>query len=71
MLFPWVFGNNVEVRLGRLAFVLFYVPGGLAATRLLLAFDLTSTVPNVGASGAIAAILGTSRGDSGDRVNDW
>lgn len=58
MLFLWVFGNNVEDRLGRLTFVLFYVLGGLAATGFQLAFDLNSAVPNVGASGAIAAILG-------------
>jgi membrane associated rhomboid family serine protease len=59
MLFLWVFGNNVEDRLGRLGFVVFYVLGGLAATGLQLAFDPTSAVPNVGASGAIAAILGS------------
>lgn len=58
MLFLWVFGNNVEDRLGRLLFVLFYVLGGLAATGLQLAFDPSSVVPNLGASGAIAAILG-------------
>jgi membrane associated rhomboid family serine protease len=58
MLFLWIFGNNVEDRLGRVMFVLFYVLGGLAATGLQLAFDANSAVPNVGASGAIAAILG-------------
>lgn len=58
MLFLWVFGNNVEDRLGRIVFVLFYVLGGLAATGLQLAFDPNSAVPNVGASGAIAAVLG-------------
>jgi membrane associated rhomboid family serine protease len=58
MLFLWVFGNNVEDRLGRIGFVVFYVLGGLAATALQLAFDPNSAVPNVGASGAIAAILG-------------
>ena len=58
MLFLWIFGNNVEDRLGRVMFVLFYVLGGLAATGLQLAFDPNSAVPNVGASGAIAAILG-------------
>jgi membrane associated rhomboid family serine protease len=59
MLFLWVFGNNVEDRLGRLRFVVFYVMGGLAATGLQLAFGPSSAVPNVGASGAIAAILGS------------
>jgi membrane associated rhomboid family serine protease len=58
MLFLWIFGNNVEDRLGRVMFVLFYLLGGLAATGLQLAFDPNSAVPNVGASGAIAAILG-------------
>jgi membrane associated rhomboid family serine protease len=58
MLFLWVFGNNVEDRLGRVMFALFYVLGGLAATGLQLAFDPNAAVPNVGASGAIAAVLG-------------
>ena len=58
MLFLWIFGNNVEDRLGRLAFVAFYLLGGLAAAGLQLAFDASSAVPNLGASGAIAAILG-------------
>jgi rhomboid family protein len=58
MLFLWVFGNNVEDVLGRLTFILFYFLGGLAATGLQLAFDPNSIVPNLGASGAIAAILG-------------
>jgi membrane associated rhomboid family serine protease len=59
MLFLWVFGNNVEDRLGRGRFVAFYLLGGLAATGLQVAFDPNSAVPNVGASGAIAAILGS------------
>ena len=58
MLFLWIFGNNVEDRLGRVVFVIFYVMGGLAATGLQLALDTNSATPNVGASGAIAAILG-------------
>jgi membrane associated rhomboid family serine protease len=58
MLFLWVFGNNVEDRLGPVGFVLFYVLGGLAAMLLHLAFDPSSTVPAVGASGAIAGVLG-------------
>ena len=59
MLFLWVFGNNVEDRLGRITFLLLYVLGGLAATALQVAFDPNSAVPNVGASGAIAAVLGS------------
>ena len=58
MLFLWIFGNNVEDRLGRVVFVLLYLLGGLAAAGLQLVFDPGSAVPNVGASGAIAAILG-------------
>lgn len=58
MLFLWVFGNNVEDRLGRRMFFLFYLLGGLAATGLQLAFGPNSVVPNLGASGAIAAVLG-------------
>jgi len=58
MLFLWIFGNNVEDRLKRPLFIVFYLLGGLAATGLQLAFGPDSTIPNVGASGAIAAILG-------------
>jgi membrane associated rhomboid family serine protease len=58
MLFLWVFGNNVEDRLGRFTFLVFYLLGGLAATGLQLAFGPSSVVPNLGASGAIAAVLG-------------
>jgi membrane associated rhomboid family serine protease len=58
MLFLWIFGNNVEDRMGRVSFVVFYLLGGLAATGLQLAFGPSSAVPNLGASGAIAAILG-------------
>jgi membrane associated rhomboid family serine protease len=59
MLFLWIFGNNVEDRLGRVSFVAVYVLGGLAAIGLQVAFAPDSAVPNVGASGAIAAILGS------------
>ena len=59
MLFLWIFGNNVEDTLGRIRFILLYVLGGLAASGLQLAFDPNAAVPNVGASGAIAAILGS------------
>jgi membrane associated rhomboid family serine protease len=58
MLFLWIFGNNVEDRLKRPLFIAFYLLGGLAATALQLAFGPGSAIPNVGASGAIAAILG-------------
>ncbi|MGH2635628.1 MAG: rhomboid family intramembrane serine protease [Actinomycetota bacterium] len=58
MLFLWVFGNNVEDRLGYVVYPLFYVLGGLAASGLQLAFDPSSTIPSLGASGAIGAVLG-------------
>jgi membrane associated rhomboid family serine protease len=58
MLFLWVFGNNIEDSMGRLRYILFYVLGGLAAVIAQIAIDPDSTVPTVGASGAIAAVLG-------------
>jgi rhomboid family protein len=58
MLYLWIFGNNVEDRLGRILFPLFYLAGGLAAGLAQVAVDPQSTVPLVGASGAIAATLG-------------
>ncbi|HEX2111631.1 MAG TPA: rhomboid family intramembrane serine protease [Gaiellaceae bacterium] len=64
LLFLWIFGNNVEDTLGRVRFLLFYVVGGLAATALqtfvTLRFgsEAEAEVPNLGASGAIAAVLG-------------
>jgi membrane associated rhomboid family serine protease len=58
MLFLWVFGNNVEDRLGYLVYPLFYVMGGIAAAALQIAFAPSSTIPSLGASGAIGAVLG-------------
>ena len=64
MLFLWIFGNNVEDALGRVRFLLWYLVGGLAATALqtfvTLQFGnaLDASIPNIGASGAIAAVLG-------------
>jgi membrane associated rhomboid family serine protease len=58
MLFLWIFGNNIEDSMNRLVFVLFYVLGGLAALALQVATDPGSTIPTVGASGAIAGVLG-------------
>jgi membrane associated rhomboid family serine protease len=58
MLYLWIFGNNVEDRLGRIAFLVFYLVGGVAAAATQIAVDPTSTAPLVGASGAIAAALG-------------
>ena len=58
MLYLWIFGDNVEDRFGHGKFILFYVLCGLAATFAQLAFSLGSNVPNLGASGAIAGVLG-------------
>jgi len=58
MLFLWIFGNNVEDSMARPVYVIFYLMGGLAATLLQTAVGPNSTVPNLGASGAIAAVLG-------------
>jgi membrane associated rhomboid family serine protease len=58
MLFLWVFGNNVEEALGKAGFVLFYLAGGILATATHVMLNLDSTVPMVGASGAIAAVMG-------------
>ena len=58
MLYLWIFGDNVEDRFGHIKFIIFYLLCGLAATFAQLAFSLGSTVPNLGASGAIAGVLG-------------
>ncbi len=58
MLFLWVFGNNIEDAMGRVRFVLFYLLGGVAALALQVAVDPGSDVPTIGASGAVAAVLG-------------
>jgi membrane associated rhomboid family serine protease len=58
MLFLFVFGNNVEDRLGRLRFLAFYVGCGYAATYGFALFQASSQQPLVGASGAIAGVLG-------------
>jgi membrane associated rhomboid family serine protease len=58
MLFLWVFGNNVEDRLGRVRFLIFYLLSGVIAAGLQLLSDPSSAVPTIGASGAIAGVLG-------------
>ena len=58
MLFLWVFGNNVEDRLGHGRFVLFYGVGGLVATYAFALVNAGAVTPLLGASGAIAAVLG-------------
>ena len=58
MLYLWIFGDNVEDRFGHVKFTIFYLLCGLAATFAQLAFSMGSNVPNLGASGAIAGVLG-------------
>ena len=58
MLFLWIFGNNVEDSMGPVKFVVFYLLGGIAATAAQVATDTGSEVANLGASGAVAAVLG-------------
>jgi membrane associated rhomboid family serine protease len=58
MLFLWVFGDNIEAVLGKVWYIIFYLAGGLAASAAHILFNWDSTIPSVGASGAIAAILG-------------
>ena len=58
MLYLWIFGDNVEDRFGHLKFFIFYLLCGIAATAAQMAISLGSDVPNVGASGAIAGVLG-------------
>ena len=58
MLYLWIFGDNVEDNFGHLKFTIFYLLCGLAATFSQLVFSLGSDVPNLGASGAIAGVLG-------------
>jgi len=58
MLYLWIFGNNIEDYLGSLRFVLFYLIGGLVAGLTHIIFNPGSQVPMIGASGAIAGILG-------------
>jgi membrane associated rhomboid family serine protease len=57
MWFLWIFGDNVEDRMGRLPFLIFYLVCGLLATFLQWLFDPNLAIPVVGASGAIAGVL--------------
>ncbi len=58
MWFLWIFGDNVEDHLGHFLYLVFYFLCGFAATGLQYAFNSSSVVPNVGASGAIAGVMG-------------
>ena len=58
MLYLWVFGDNIEAVIGHIGYLIFYLLGGLAASAAHIALNAGSSVPSVGASGAVAAILG-------------
>ncbi|HVV35575.1 MAG TPA: rhomboid family intramembrane serine protease [Acidimicrobiales bacterium] len=58
MLFFWIFGNNIEDEMGHVLFLVFYFVGGIVASLGHVLADPSSTVPVVGASGAIAAVMG-------------
>jgi membrane associated rhomboid family serine protease len=57
MLYLWIFGDNVEDRLGHAKFLVFYLVCGIAATFAQVAFSPNSSIPNLGASGAISGVL--------------
>ena len=59
MLYLWIFGDNIEDRMGKIPYLMFYLVCGMAATFSQLAFNPESSIPNVGASGAIAGVLGS------------
>ncbi len=58
MLYLWIFGNNIEDKLGRFKFIIFYLLSGVIASMVFVLTSPNSTVPMVGASGAIAGVLG-------------
>ncbi|MBI1210042.1 MAG: rhomboid family intramembrane serine protease [Alphaproteobacteria bacterium] len=58
MIFLWSFGPQIEAVMGPIRYLLFYFLGGIAAFAAQIAADPTSTIPNLGASGAIAAVMG-------------
>jgi len=58
MLFLWIFGNNVEDYFGPIRYILFYLLSGLAAVALYTLFNPSTEIPLVGASGAIAGVMG-------------
>lgn len=58
MLYLWIFGNNIEDTLGHIKFLIFYLVGGVIAAVAQIASNPTSLIPMLGASGAVAAVLG-------------
>lgn len=58
MLFLWIFGNNVEDQLGHVKYIIFYISCGVLAALAQWAFSVQSGIPSLGASGAIAGVMG-------------
>ncbi len=58
MLYLWIFGNNIEDRLGHMGYLLFYLLSGICAAAFQVLYDPSSEVPMIGASGAVSGILG-------------
>ncbi|MBI5492766.1 MAG: rhomboid family intramembrane serine protease [Deltaproteobacteria bacterium] len=58
MLFLWIFGDNIEDALGHFKFILFYLGSGVVASMAHISMEPSSTLPMIGASGAIAGVLG-------------
>lgn len=58
MLFLWVFADNIEAVIGHISFIIFYLLGGIVASGVHIMTNMTSEIPAIGASGAIAAVLG-------------
>jgi len=58
MLYLWIFGDNVEDRMGHVGFLIFYIITGIAAVMSHILLEPNSSVPLIGASGAIAGVLG-------------
>mgnify|MGYP001594096342 CR=1 FL=1 len=58
MLFMWIFGDNIEDRFGHFKFIVFYLGAGLAASLTQILVDPSSMTPMIGASGAVAGVLG-------------
>ena len=58
MLFLWIFADNIEAVIGSFGFLVFYILGGTIASLIHIAFNPGSTIPSIGASGAISAVMG-------------
>jgi membrane associated rhomboid family serine protease len=58
MLFLWIFGNNIEDYLGKMRFIFFYLACGVGASLIHILFNFNSTVPVIGASGAVSGVMG-------------